>query len=220
GKSHRAYSALRQEHRAQTGGQGGGSCSRQLAIRFTGQRIFDYGAKGRRFGRGSDAGDQDARASAALAGFRARAAHPRTGPPEDRGAVIGKADSRWSGHLGAAPMAGGSARSPGGERPARAARGLLAKPGALDDAGLGAVRRSADRIDGAARRMNARAAAIEILARVEKSDAFLNIALDSYLRRHRPGDPRDAALITELCYGTMRRRMALDHAITAQSKKR
>ncbi|HME90951.1 MAG TPA: 16S rRNA (cytosine(967)-C(5))-methyltransferase RsmB [Myxococcaceae bacterium] len=68
--------------------------------------------------------------------------------------------------------------------------------------------------------MNARAAAIEILARVEKSDAFLNIALDSYLRRHRPGDPRDAALITELCYGTMRRRMALDHAITAQSKKR
>jgi|GEM_PF-151579 len=68
--------------------------------------------------------------------------------------------------------------------------------------------------------MNARAAAIEILARVEQTDAFLNIALDSHLRRHRPGDPRDAALITELCYGVVRRRMALDHAIAAQSKKR
>jgi 16S rRNA (cytosine967-C5)-methyltransferase len=67
--------------------------------------------------------------------------------------------------------------------------------------------------------MNARAQAIRILERVQVGDAFLNAALDSELRRTRRPDPRDAALITELCYGASRRQMALDHALAQFSTK-
>jgi 16S rRNA (cytosine967-C5)-methyltransferase len=68
--------------------------------------------------------------------------------------------------------------------------------------------------------VNPRAAAILILARVEDRNAFLNVAIDAHLRRHRPSDPRDAALITELCYGAARFQMTLDHVLAAQSQKR
>jgi 16S rRNA (cytosine967-C5)-methyltransferase len=61
--------------------------------------------------------------------------------------------------------------------------------------------------------MNARALAIEVLARVEATDAYLNVVLDERLDSSPLDDPRDAGLVTELCYGTTRRRLTLDHAI-------
>ncbi|MCY1031117.1 16S rRNA (cytosine(967)-C(5))-methyltransferase RsmB [Corallococcus sp. BB11-1] len=62
--------------------------------------------------------------------------------------------------------------------------------------------------------MNARTLAINILARVRATDAYLNVVLDTALSEHPPKDPRDAALVTELTYGATRRQMALDYAIT------
>ena len=47
--------------------------------------------------------------------------------------------------------------------------------------------------------MNARALAIEVLARVEATDAYLNAVLDHRLSEHPLDDPRDAGLVTELC---------------------
>jgi len=67
--------------------------------------------------------------------------------------------------------------------------------------------------------VNARALAIRVLERVETGRAFLNLALDSELSRTRGLDPRDAALVTELCYGAMRRQLALDCALAHFSKK-
>jgi len=67
--------------------------------------------------------------------------------------------------------------------------------------------------------MNARALAIRVLERVQVSDAFLNAALDSELRRARRLDARDSALVTELCYGAARRQMALDGALARFSAK-
>src|SRR5687768_9323477 len=58
-----------------------------------------------------------------------------------------------------------------------------------------------------------RALAIKILSRVRSSDAYLNVVLDTQLSEEPPTDPRDAALVTELCYGTTRRQLTLDHAI-------
>ncbi len=68
--------------------------------------------------------------------------------------------------------------------------------------------------------MNARAVAVRVLARVSDTDAFLSLVLDAQLRRHRPRDPRDVALITELCYGTARRQMTLDRAVAACAQRR
>lgn len=67
--------------------------------------------------------------------------------------------------------------------------------------------------------MNARALAIRVLERVETGRAFLNLALDAELSRARRLDPRDAALVTELCYGAMRRQLAVDHALAHFSNK-
>ncbi|MFZ5470306.1 MAG: 16S rRNA (cytosine(967)-C(5))-methyltransferase RsmB [Myxococcota bacterium] len=61
--------------------------------------------------------------------------------------------------------------------------------------------------------MNPRALAIQVLARVERTDAYLNVVLDSQLDEHRLPDPRDAALVTELCYGVARRQLTLDQAL-------
>ncbi|AKQ68672.1 Ribosomal RNA small subunit methyltransferase B [Myxococcus hansupus] len=61
--------------------------------------------------------------------------------------------------------------------------------------------------------MNARALAIQILARVRATDAYLNVVLDTQLSESPPKDPRDAALVTELTYGATRRQLALDYAI-------
>jgi 16S rRNA (cytosine967-C5)-methyltransferase len=63
--------------------------------------------------------------------------------------------------------------------------------------------------------MSARALAIKVLARVEATDAYLNVVLDSLLSEERPADARDTSLVTELCYGATRRRMTLDYALEA-----
>ncbi len=52
--------------------------------------------------------------------------------------------------------------------------------------------------------------AIEILARVRSTDAYLNVVLDSMLDERVLADARDAAFVTELCYGTTRRQLTLD----------
>jgi hypothetical protein len=68
--------------------------------------------------------------------------------------------------------------------------------------------------------MNARAQAIDVLARVEATDAFLNVVLDQRLAEAPPADPRDSGLITELSYGTTRRRLGLDRVITQFSDRK
>jgi 16S rRNA (cytosine967-C5)-methyltransferase len=67
--------------------------------------------------------------------------------------------------------------------------------------------------------MNTRALAVGILARVEATDAYLNAVLDAKLRETPPEDPRDAALVTELCYGATRRQLALDAALAQYSSQ-
>ena len=68
--------------------------------------------------------------------------------------------------------------------------------------------------------MNARAVAIDVLARVEATDAYLNLVLDQRLAETPLPDPRDAALVTELCYGATRRRLGLDRAIAGFSDRK
>ena len=59
-----------------------------------------------------------------------------------------------------------------------------------------------------------RQAALELLTSVRVRDAYANLALPSILRRHRLHD-RDAALATELGYGTLRAKGLLDAIIEA-----
>jgi len=68
--------------------------------------------------------------------------------------------------------------------------------------------------------MNARAVAIDVLARVEATDAYLNVVLDQRLAEAPLRDPRDAGLVTELCYGATRRRLGLDRVIAGFSDRR
>ncbi|HET6982332.1 MAG TPA: transcription antitermination factor NusB, partial [Myxococcaceae bacterium] len=68
--------------------------------------------------------------------------------------------------------------------------------------------------------MNARAVAIDVLARVEATDAYLNVVLDQRLAEAPLRDPRDAGLVTELCYGATRRRLALDRVIAGFSDRK
>lgn len=49
-----------------------------------------------------------------------------------------------------------------------------------------------------------------MLARVAATDAYLNVVLDTMLDEEALGDPRDAGLVTELCYGATRRLLTLD----------
>lgn len=67
--------------------------------------------------------------------------------------------------------------------------------------------------------MTPRALAISILSRVRATDAYLNVVLDAQLSEHVLKDERDAALVTELCYGATRRQLALDGAIQAHSSR-
>jgi 16S rRNA (cytosine967-C5)-methyltransferase len=61
-------------------------------------------------------------------------------------------------------------------------------------------------------RPSARAVALEVVRRVTEDGAYSNLVLPAALRRS--GLPRDdRALAAELAYGTLRRRLALDHAI-------
>jgi 16S rRNA (cytosine967-C5)-methyltransferase len=68
--------------------------------------------------------------------------------------------------------------------------------------------------------MNARALAIDVLARVEATDAYLNVVLDQRLAEARPKDARDSALVTELCYGATRRRLGLDRILSEFSDRK
>ncbi|MDQ3262480.1 MAG: 16S rRNA (cytosine(967)-C(5))-methyltransferase RsmB [Myxococcota bacterium] len=68
--------------------------------------------------------------------------------------------------------------------------------------------------------MNARTMAISVLARVQATDAYLNVVLDTQLSERPPADPRDAALVTELCYGSTRRQLALDSLIASLADRK
>jgi 16S rRNA (cytosine967-C5)-methyltransferase len=65
----------------------------------------------------------------------------------------------------------------------------------------------------------ARRLAIEVIQRVEQGGAFLNLALDGALRSAGAIEPREAALTTELSYGTVRWQQELDRAIEAHSAR-
>lgn len=68
--------------------------------------------------------------------------------------------------------------------------------------------------------MTARSLAIEVLARMEATDAWLTPVLDARLSESPLRDVRDAALATELCYGATRRRLTLDFALGGVSDRR
>jgi 16S rRNA (cytosine967-C5)-methyltransferase len=73
--------------------------------------------------------------------------------------------------------------------------------------------------DAARRPSPARAAAAQVLERVETDAAFADLALDAELRR-RPLALRDAALATELVYGTLRWQRYLDWILAPHSRRR
>jgi 16S rRNA (cytosine967-C5)-methyltransferase len=58
-----------------------------------------------------------------------------------------------------------------------------------------------------------RDAAISVLARVDRDEAFADILLDRALRGPGFSDPRDRGLLTELVMGTLRRRGTIDYAL-------
>jgi 16S rRNA (cytosine967-C5)-methyltransferase len=65
----------------------------------------------------------------------------------------------------------------------------------------------------------ARRIAAEVLQRVATGGAFANLALDAALRQAGVLEPREAALATELSYGTLRWQLQLDRAIAAHSDR-
>jgi 16S rRNA (cytosine967-C5)-methyltransferase len=66
--------------------------------------------------------------------------------------------------------------------------------------------------------LSARVVAVRVLARVARDAAFASASLDAELSRANL-DPRDAALATEIVYGTLRHVTAVDAAIDAKLKK-
>jgi 16S rRNA (cytosine967-C5)-methyltransferase len=64
-----------------------------------------------------------------------------------------------------------------------------------------------------ARGLSARALAVRVLERVERDKAYAAAALDSELDRHPQLDPRDRALVSELVYGVLRTRGALERRV-------
>jgi len=65
----------------------------------------------------------------------------------------------------------------------------------------------------------ARRIAAEVLLRVEQGGAFANLALDGALRAAGALEPREAALATELTYGTLRWQLQLDRALAVHSDR-
>src|SRR5437660_12907392 len=59
----------------------------------------------------------------------------------------------------------------------------------------------------------ARQLAAEVLVRVEQGGAFANLALDAALRAAGRIEPREAALATELVYGSLRWQLQLDRSL-------
>src|SRR5262249_11812799 len=128
----------------------------------------------------------------------------RTADP-GRGTLAHRRSTRRPGHAGGArhlgteSVGGAAAGRAGGIRAAGAPR--RGAPGALPRrAAARCPRRGSARgvDDGAG--MNPRAQAIDVLARVEATDAFLNVVLDQRLAESPPADPRDSGLVTELSY--------------------
>ncbi|MCA1828818.1 MAG: 16S rRNA (cytosine(967)-C(5))-methyltransferase RsmB [Myxococcales bacterium] len=66
---------------------------------------------------------------------------------------------------------------------------------------------------------SARRIAAEVLLRVATGGAFANLALDAALRQAGVLEPREAALATELVYGTLRWQLELDRALMAHSDR-
>ncbi len=67
--------------------------------------------------------------------------------------------------------------------------------------------------------LDARRIALRALVRVEKDGAFANRAIDAGLAEAGRLDERDAALATELVYGTLRRQIFIDHALSHFSRQ-
>jgi 16S rRNA (cytosine967-C5)-methyltransferase len=65
----------------------------------------------------------------------------------------------------------------------------------------------------------ARRIAADVLLRVEQGGAFANLALDGALRAAGVLEPREAALATELTYGSLRWQLQLDRTIAAHSDR-
>ena len=65
----------------------------------------------------------------------------------------------------------------------------------------------------------ARAIALQTLIRVERTDAFLNLALDAALKASPGVSQPDRALVTELVYGVTRHQRALDNAIAIHATR-
>ncbi|MEH7502380.1 16S rRNA (cytosine(967)-C(5))-methyltransferase RsmB [Neobacillus drentensis] len=57
---------------------------------------------------------------------------------------------------------------------------------------------------------NVRAIAMDMLVAIEKNQAYSNLLLNNTIEKHKLS-PKDVGLLTELTYGTLQRRMALDY---------
>lgn len=67
--------------------------------------------------------------------------------------------------------------------------------------------------------MSARTIAFDVLRRVEEGGAYASRALDAALAQAGALEPREAGLATELVYGTLRRALALDAALSPHSRR-
>jgi 16S rRNA (cytosine967-C5)-methyltransferase len=71
----------------------------------------------------------------------------------------------------------------------------------------------------APRPITGRSLAFDVLLRVDEGGAFASRALDAALSQAGAIDPREVGLATELCYGTLRRALALDAALAPFSSR-
>ncbi len=67
--------------------------------------------------------------------------------------------------------------------------------------------------------VSARTLAVRVLERVERDGAYAAAALDAELDRHPQLDPRDRALASELVYGVLRTRRALERRVLAHAAR-
>lgn len=67
--------------------------------------------------------------------------------------------------------------------------------------------------------VSARALAVRVLERVERDGAYAAAALDAELDRHPQLDPRDRGLVSELVYGVLRTRRALERRLLAHAPR-
>ncbi|WP_127534150.1 16S rRNA (cytosine(967)-C(5))-methyltransferase RsmB [Paenibacillus kobensis] len=100
---------------------------------------------------------------------------------------------------------GGTNRKPGSSKPSAAS-----KPSA-GSAGAGGQRPKR-------RPATAREVALDVLVKVEKENAFSNLALSGALQ-HAELSRQDAGLATELVYGTIQRKLSIDHALSELAAK-